>query len=133
MTNFGLLDWIIVFIYLSGSVFIGYQSRKYVKNMSDFVVAGRSLGRGLGIATMIGSELGLITVMYAAQKGLTGGFASFHIALLAGLVCLIVGWTGYIVVPLRKLGVMTIPEFYEKGFQEVSVSWVVQFWPCLEF
>tara|TARA_B100000530_G_scaffold332591_1_gene279185 strand:- start:34 stop:1518 length:1485 start_codon:yes stop_codon:yes gene_type:complete len=116
MTNFGLLDWIIVFIYLSGSVFIGYQSRKYVKNMSDFVVAGRSLGRGLGIATMIGSELGLITVMYAAQKGLTGGFASFHIALLAGLVCLIVGWTGYIVVPLRKLGVMTIPEFYEKRF-----------------
>jgi len=32
------------------------------------------------------------------------------------VVTLIVGLTGFIVVPLRRMNVMTIPEFYEKRF-----------------
>ncbi len=116
MSQFATLDWAIVILYLLGSAAIGIWSRRYVKNMSDFVVAGRSLKSHLGIATMIGTELGLVTVMFAAQKGFTGGFAAFHIALSAGVVCLVVGWSGFIVVPLRRMGVMTIPEFYERRF-----------------
>jgi SSS family solute:Na+ symporter len=54
--------------------------------------------------------------MYSAQKGFTGGLAAFHIGLAAGVVTLIVGLTGFIVVPLRRMGVMTIPEFYERRF-----------------
>ena len=50
--------------------------------------------------------------MFAAQKGFTGGFSAFHIAVAAGLVPLLVGFTGFIVLPLRRLGVMTIPEYY---------------------
>jgi len=84
--------------------------------MSDYIVAGRSLKSSLGIATMLGSEIGLVTVMYSAQKGFTGGFAAFHIGLVAGLGALFVGLTGLFVVPLRRLGVMTIPEFYEMRF-----------------
>ena len=30
--------------------------------------------------------LGLVTVMFAAQKGFTGGFSAFHIAVVAGVV-----------------------------------------------
>jgi len=116
VSQFATLDWAIVILYLLGSAAIGIWSRRYVKNMSDFVVAGRSLKSHLGIATMIGTELGLVTVMFAAQKGFTGGFAAFHIALSAGVVCLVVGWSGFIVVPLRRMGVMTIPEFYERRF-----------------
>ena len=84
--------------------------------MGDFLVAGRSLKTRLGIATMVGSELGLVTAMYAAEKGFTGGLAAFHIGLLAGIACLIVGLSGFIVVPLRQMEVTTIPEFYEKRF-----------------
>ena len=116
MSQFATLDWAIVILYLLGSAAIGIWSRRYVKNMSDFVVAGRSLKSHLGIATMIGTELGLVTVMFAAQKGFTGGFAAFHIALSAGVVCLVVGWSGFIVVPLRRMEIMTIPEFYERRF-----------------
>ncbi len=116
MTNFSWIDWTIVAAYIAGSTVVGVVAMRYVRNMGDFIVAGRSLNSALGIATMIGTELGLVTIMYAAQKGFTGGFASFHIALLAGLVALLVGWTGYIVVPLRRMGVMTIPEFYERRF-----------------
>ncbi len=115
-TNFGLLDWFIVAVYLILVVGIGVYIKRYVVNVTDFIIAGRALKSYLAIATMIGTELGLITVMYASQKGFTGGFAAFHIAVIAAVVTLVVGLTGFIVVPLRQMEVMTIPEFYEKRF-----------------
>jgi SSS family solute:Na+ symporter len=115
-TNFTALDWVIVIGYPLISLGIGLYVRRFITNMQDFVVAGRGLGVCLGIATMTGTELGLITVMYSAQKGFTGGFAAFHIALAAGIVTFIVGATGFFVFRLREMGVMTIPEFYERRF-----------------
>ncbi len=115
-SNFGPFDWVIVVVYLAGTVAIGLYVNRFIANMDDYVVAGRSLKTFVSIATMTGTELGLVTVMYAAQKGFTGGFAAFHIGLVAGIVCLIVGLTGFIVVPLRRMGVMTIPEFYGRRF-----------------
>lgn len=115
-TNFSLLDWVIVGAYLAGCVAAGLYVQKFVVNMGDYVVAGRSLNSFLSIATMLGSEIGLVTVMYAAQKGFMGGFASFYIGLVGGTLCLLIGLTGLFVVPLRQLGVMTIPEFYEMRF-----------------
>ncbi len=115
-TNFTTIDWVIVILYPLISVAIGLYVRKLIVNMSDFVVAGRGLGVCLGIATITGTELGLITVMYSSQKGFTGGFAAFHIALAAGIVTFLVGVTGLFVYRLREMGVMTIPEFYERRF-----------------
>ncbi|MEM1249500.1 MAG: sodium:solute symporter family protein [Acidobacteriota bacterium] len=114
--HFTTLDWALVVGYLAMTVALALLTRGRVSNMSDYVVAGRSLGTSLGVATMIGSELGLVTVMYSAQKGFTGGLAAFHIAVVAGMVTLLVGLTGFIVEPLRQHGVMTIPEYYERRF-----------------
>ncbi|MFH1268057.1 MAG: sodium:solute symporter family protein, partial [Planctomycetota bacterium] len=107
---------VIVICYPMISVVIGLVVRKYVRNMKDFVTAGQSLGTALGVATLTGTELGLITVMYSAQKGFTGGFAAFHIALVAGVVTFFVGATGFLVYRLRAMQVLTIPEFYGRRF-----------------
>jgi SSS family solute:Na+ symporter len=115
-SNFGLIDWIIVIGYLLVIVAVGVYIKRYVSNVTDFIVAGRGLKTFLGVATMIGTELGLVTVMYSAQKGFNFGFAAFHIALASAVVALVVGLSGFIVVPLRRMGVMTIPEFYERRF-----------------
>jgi SSS family solute:Na+ symporter len=115
-SNFGLIDWCIVIGYLIVIVAFGVYIKRYISNVTDFIVAGRGLKTFLAIATMIGTELGLVTVMYSAQKGFTGGFAAFHIALAAAIVTLAVGLSGFIVVPLRRMKVMTIPEFYERRF-----------------
>ncbi len=116
-SNFSTLDGLIVAAYLLGTVAVGVYVNRFIKGMGDFLVAGRTLKTRLGVATMIGSELGLVTAMYSAQKGFTGGFAAFHIGLLAGITALVVGLTGFIVVPLRRSGVMTIPQFYEQRFR----------------
>ncbi|CAM2067504.1 Sodium:solute symporter family protein [Sulfidibacter corallicola] len=115
-TNFSSIDWVIVLLYLSISVVIGLFVRKFVVNMTDYIGAGRALGTCLGIATMTGTEMGLVTVMYSSQKGFTGGFAAFHIALVAGIVTFLVGASGFIVAKLRESEVLTIPEYYEKRF-----------------
>lgn len=115
-SNFTPLDWAIVGVYLVATVAIGIYVNRYIRGMEEFLVADRSLKSALSVATMVGSELGLVTVMYAAQSGFTGGFAAMHIGLIAGVATLVVGMTGFIVVPLRELGVMTIPEFYGKRF-----------------
>lgn len=115
-TNFSAIDWVIVITYPCISLFIGLYVRKFIKNMKNFVAAGQGLGLWLGIATMTGTELGLITVMYSAEKGFNGGFAAFHIALAAGLSTVLVGTTGFIVYRLREMEVLTIPEFYGVRF-----------------
>lgn len=115
-TNFTVFDWALVILYPMISLGIGLFVRRFIKNMGDFVCAGRGLGVALGIATLTGTELGLITVMYQSQKGFVGGFATFHIALIAGIVTLAVGLSGFFLYRLRALQVLTIPEFYEKRF-----------------
>jgi len=117
-TNFTSWDWLIVAVYLSISVIIGLFVKRYIKNMSDYIGAGRALGTALGVATLTGTEMGLITVMYSAQKGFTGGFAAFHIALVAGVVTFFVGFSGFIVGRLREMEVLTIPEYYERRFDK---------------
>jgi len=114
--NFGFVDWCIVVGYLIIIVAVGVYIRRYISDVTDFIVAGRGLKTYLATATMVGTELGLVTVMYSAQKGFTGGFAAFHIALTSAIVALIIGLTGFIVLPLRRMKVMTIPEFYERRF-----------------
>ncbi len=43
-TNFTRLDWAIVIVYPVISLGIGLYVRKFIRNMNDFVVAGRGLG-----------------------------------------------------------------------------------------
>ena len=76
------IDLIIVAIYLTSIFAVGYFLRGYVNSFNDFMIANSKMGVALGVASMAGTELGLITVMYNAEKGWTGQFASFHIGLL---------------------------------------------------
>lgn len=115
-TNFSPLDWGIVILYLVLSVGIGIFANRYVGNLSDYIVAGRGTRTALGIATLTGTEMGLVTVMYSAQKGFGAGFAAFHIGLIAGVMALLIGATGFIVARLRREEVLTIPEYYGRRF-----------------
>ena len=80
------------------------------------MVANRSVSLSLAVVTMLGTELGLITVMYNAQTGINGLFSSFHIGLAAFIVTLFIGLTGFVVVELRRLKVKSIPEYYNLRF-----------------
>ncbi len=113
LTNFSTLDWIIVIVYLVGTVIKGVWVNRYVGDLSDFIIAGRGLRIYLAIATMTGTEIGLVTIMYNAQEGFTRGLSAYVIGLCWLVGMLLIGLTGFIVYPLRKFEIMTIPEYYE--------------------
>ena len=85
LSNFQFIDWAIVGCYLSISLVIGILVTWYATSMTAYIGGWSECGPWLGVATMTGTEMGLITVMYMAQSGFSGGFAAFHMAVIAGL------------------------------------------------
>ncbi len=111
--NFQPLDWCILVAYLSGSMFIGIRARKYVENMEGYFVAGRRVKVALGSATLIATEIGIVTFMYFGQLGFVSGFSCFLLGIIGLIGYMVIGKTGFIVSGLRALKIVTIPEFYE--------------------
>jgi SSS family solute:Na+ symporter len=117
------LDWIIIVLYLAGCMVAGLAMRRYVRGVEDFAVAGREMNVNLGIASLAATEMGLVTIMYTAQLGFTKGLAGATVGVLMALGFWFVGKTGFIIGPLRRAGVMTIPELFEKRFN-AKVRWL---------
>jgi SSS family solute:Na+ symporter len=111
--NFGAIDWAILVIYLTASVVIGIRTKKYVENLTGFMVAGRRINVSLGIAAFVATEIGTVTFVYFGEIGYVAGFSGFIIGILALIAYSTVGRSGLIIEGLRRRGVMTIPEYYE--------------------
>jgi SSS family solute:Na+ symporter len=116
--NFAAIDWVIVVAYLAGSLLIGVLAKRFVGNLSDFLVAGRELGLHVGIATLAATEIGTITFMYFAELGYKAGFAAFSTAAISGIVMIIVGRTGFVVSRFREMKLMTVPEYFEVKYSQ---------------
>lgn len=114
--GFTPLDTAIVVLYLAGTLAIGLAAKRFLSNISDYLVAGRGLGLFLGIATLAATETGTVTFMYYAQLGFQTGFSAFITGLISGLVMLMVGYTGFIIHRFRKLELMTVPEYFERKY-----------------
>ena len=121
--HLALIDWVIIVGYLIGCMAAGIWMRRYVRGVEDFAVAGRAMDLNLGIASLAATELGLVTVMYTAQLGFTNGFAGATIGVLIAMAMWLVGRTGFVIGPLRRAGVMTIPELFQKRFG-TRVRWL---------
>src|SRR5689334_10889183 len=117
------IDWVIIIVYLIGCMIAGIWMRRFVHGVEDFAVAGRAMDLNLGIASLAATELGLVTVMYTAQLGFTHGFAGATVGVLMAAAMYSVGRTGFIIGPLRRAGVMTIPELFQKRFG-TKVRWL---------
>lgn len=115
-THFSVIDWIIVGGYLLATLITGLYGRKFVGGISDYLVAGRELGTFIAVATLAATEIGTITFMYYAELGYKTGYASFVNGLIAGLVMIFLGRTGFIVKRLRAMNLMTVPEFFQIKF-----------------
>lgn len=112
-TNFTVLDWGIVGIYLVLTVVIGIIANRFIHNVGNYMVGGRASGAWLNASSYIGTLTGLCVVMYSAQDGFTRGFSYIHIPLFGMATCIILGSTGFVVKKLRQLKLTTIPEYFE--------------------
>jgi len=115
-TQFTFIDSIIVVVYLAGTVLLGFYVNRHIHNSAGYLVGGRAAGTALNTATFIGTELGLVTVMYTAMEGFRAGFSYFVTPLIWGLVTLLIGITGIGVRRMRRLRLTTIPEYFERRY-----------------
>jgi SSS family solute:Na+ symporter len=115
-TNFTAIDWLIVAVYLVGTGWLGIAVNRYIHSADDYLVGGRTAGTALSIATFIGTGLGLVTLMYAAQDGYTRGFCYLFVPVLGMIVPFVLGATGFVMARLRQMRLVTIPEFFERRF-----------------
>lgn len=115
-TNFSDIDFVIVGVYLSGVIAIGFIANRFISSVSTYVVGGRRAGVALNTATYIGTAFGMNEIMYASIDGFRMGFAYLTMALISFSIPLLLGITGVVVKRLRELELTTLPEFFERRF-----------------
>ncbi|MBI4658837.1 MAG: sodium:solute symporter family protein [Verrucomicrobia bacterium] len=123
IVTLSFIDLAIVGVYLLACLTAGLWMRRFVRGVEDFAVAGREMDLNLGIASLAATELGLVTVMYTAQLGYEKGFAGATVGVLMAGAMYVVGRTGFVIGPLRRSGVMTIPELFQNRFG-TRVRWL---------
>jgi solute:Na+ symporter, SSS family len=73
--NFGTADWLILIVYLAGSIWLGVWAKRFVEDLSGYMVAGRRVKASLGVATFVATELGTVTFVYFGELGYVSGFS----------------------------------------------------------
>lgn len=72
----GVIDWLVILLYLGSMLVIGYRSMKKVKTDDDFVLAGRNVGNVYITLSLFASFTGLSglfgTPQYVSQYGIAG-------------------------------------------------------------
>ena len=116
-------DWTIVVAYVLLCATIGLLVKRYVRHVADFTLAGRSVGTNMGVAAMTCTGMGLVAMTYTSELGFRNGFAGAIPGIIAGLASLMVGGTGFMIGPLRKARVITIPEMLERHYGK-GVRWL---------
>ena len=71
--NMSWIDWLIIVVIYLGLVVVGVSSRKYMKGVSGFLVAGRGMGKYLGYATGNASDVGAISIVASMEAAYKGG------------------------------------------------------------
>ena len=116
VSPFSLLDGAIAVLSLLATLWIGLRVKRYIGTIEDYLVANRGMGLYVGAASLLSTEVGIITYMYQAQFGFVAGFSAFVTGLITLGVCLLVGRTGFVITRLREMEILTVPEYFETRY-----------------
>jgi SSS family solute:Na+ symporter len=108
-----VFDWAIVIVPWFVILAIGHYTQRYVKDIADFLSAGRSAGRYLVCMAEGMAGIGLITVVGAWELVYNAGFTLNWWGNLALPVTLIMTLTGFVIYRYRETRAMTMAQFFE--------------------
>ena len=117
MSQLPIIAGLCLYVLLTLSVGI-YASRR-VKDSVDFVVAGRRLGLVLTTGTLSATWFGTGTVLGAAGAAYKGGFLAVIADPFGAALCLFLAGMFYVRM-MRRAGVSTIAEFFERRFGKTA-------------
>jgi SSS family transporter len=108
-----------IFIYMAAMLLIGYWSSRQIKNLADFLVAGRRLPFFLATATLFATWFGAGSCMGAAGTAYSDGILGvISDPFAAGLSLVLAGV--FFVALLRRLKLLTITDIFGKYYSKGS-------------
>lgn len=111
-----IIDWIIVGVFLGSLGFVGLYCRKFVKSVADFLVAGRGVGKFLGMTAADASGMGLISIIAWMQAGFVAGLSFYWIRIQDLALGIFIATTGWVTYRMRETQVLTLNELIEHRY-----------------
>jgi len=116
--NLHSIDWVIVTVLLAALSLAGYICNKYSKGVADFLVAGRSVGRYLGVGSDAMSGLAAVTILALWQMCYQSGLAGSWWFLMKLPFAILLALTGWGIYRFRQTKAMTIPQYLEMRYSK---------------
>ncbi|MDD5729428.1 MAG: hypothetical protein PHV59_12780, partial [Victivallales bacterium] len=112
----GLIDWLIVVVFLVLIVGIGIYSTKYVRSVTDFLACGRVCGRYVISVADLANGLALVTLLGYVEAHYKTGFIIGFWGTITTPVALFIALTGFVVYRFRQTKAMSFGQFIEMRY-----------------
>jgi len=116
--SFQAIDWVFFVGLLVALVFVSFFFRRFAKSVAGFLVAGRNVGRYLGLESDSMAGLGAITILATWQMTYESGFVGNFWFLLKPLAATLVALTGFGIYRFRQTRAMTLGQFVEMRYSK---------------
>ena len=111
------IDYTIVFIYFSFVIFVGWMLRRYMKDATAFLEAGRSMPAWVAGIAFISTSLGALDVMGMIGCGAKYGMMTFHFYWIGAIPAMI--FLGVFMMPFYYGSkARSVPEYLSLRFDE---------------
>ena len=114
--NLTPFDWSIVIVVMGLMIFSVMASKKLMKNVADFLAAGRSAGRYvISVASGV-AGLGAITIVGNLEMNLIAGFSMAWWGMTMALVLLVITVSGWVIYRFRQTRCLTLAQYFEMRY-----------------
>ena len=116
--SFQIIDWFFFASLLEALVLVSFFFRRFAKSVAGFLVAGRNVGRYLGLESDSMAGLGAITILATWQMTYESGFVGNFWYLLKPLAATLVALTSFGIYRLKQTRAMTPGQFVEMRYSK---------------
>ncbi|SHJ64050.1 solute:Na+ symporter, SSS family [Anaerobranca californiensis DSM 14826] len=116
-----LIKFIMLF-YLTGMFLLGLYFSKRIKTLSDFLLAGRSLGFILCTSTLAATHLGGGFILGSGEQGYLTGLSGIWYGLSTGIGLIVLG--SVFASKLRSLSLTTISDYLETRYNSNTIKYL---------
>ncbi len=111
------VSWVVFSVVLAVLVVVTLWSRRFVKDVAGYLVAGRKTGLWLGLSNNFSGGLGLVTIALVAQQGFANGLGYVWLILVQSMLAVVIfGFFGFGIQRLRASKAMTPGQYHEIRF-----------------
>ena len=110
------IDWLIVIIPVSLVMFMGWKAGRYVRGVSDYLVAGRICGRYVLSVADVANGLAVITLVSYVELHYKTGFAMFFWSNIILPMSMMFALVGYCTYRFRETRAMSLGQFLEMRY-----------------